>query len=166
MSYFWVSTFTVNTLTEGRGVRHVLDSQRWLSSLKKAKHFINTPRLARQVIIDVRLKGAREKSRLKEIQKKLFLALDLLRSYMKGSYSDVSPQVLITLLAGMLYFLNPMDLIFDGLPIGLLDDAQVLLLVFGVAAQELEKYRRFKDQSRGRDSSVIVDVEESGGIVV
>ena len=129
-------------------MKDVLKSTSWLDALQQAKRLLGAPRLIRQVLLETRLKGARERSRLKELQKQLFLSLDLMRAYIKGYYRDVPIQILVVLLATQLYFLNPVDLIVDMLPIGLVDDAMILMFAFAVCQGEFAKFRQFKQTSR------------------
>lgn len=127
-------------------MKDVLSSQHWLNAAARAKQLIGSPRLVRQVLLETRLKGARERGRLKELQKQLFLSLDLLRAYIKGQYKSAPLQVMIILLAAQLYFLNPVDVIVDFLPIGLMDDAIVFTCAFALCRQELAKFKRFKQE--------------------
>ena len=52
---------------------------------------------------------------------------------------------LIYLIAAILYFLNPLDVIPDMiLALGFLDDFTVISFVYGKIAEEIEKYREWK----------------------
>lgn len=112
--------------------------------MDKARSTIRSPRLIRKLLLETRLKGAREKKRLKELQKNLYLSLDLVRAYVTGSYRRVSVSSITLIVAGCLYFLNPFDVVVDWLPFGLADDAQVLLFVFATVSHELAKFQQFR----------------------
>ena len=112
--------------------------------MDKARTTVRSPRLIRKLLLETRLKGAREKKRLKELQKNLYLSLDLVRAYVTGGYRGVSVSSITLIIAGCLYFLNPFDIVVDWLPFGLADDAQVLLFVFATVSHELAKFQKFR----------------------
>jgi uncharacterized membrane protein YkvA (DUF1232 family) len=62
-------------------------------------------------------------------------------SYARGQYRTVPLKTLLTILAAMLYFLNPLDLVPDAiLGVGLMDDLAVLTWVYQAAREELDKF--------------------------
>ncbi len=64
----------------------------------------------------------------------------MVRAYAQGHY-HIPWRTLLTVLAGLLYFLNPLDLVPDVLPIlGLTDDLAVLAWVYGATAEEIKKF--------------------------
>jgi uncharacterized membrane protein YkvA (DUF1232 family) len=65
----------------------------------------------------------------------------LLKSYATGEYRDIELKNLIILIASLVYFLSPIDLMPDFLPfIGYADDIALLTFVFGSMSEELEKF--------------------------
>ncbi|CAN5379622.1 hypothetical protein BH09BAC3_BH09BAC3_13550 [soil metagenome] len=65
----------------------------------------------------------------------------LVNSYAKGHYREISVKTLLKVLAALIYFLNPIDLIPDAIfGVGLVDDLAVLTWVFGSAKDELNKF--------------------------
>ncbi len=65
----------------------------------------------------------------------------LVTSYAKGNYRDVPFKTLLKVLAAVLYFLNPIDLVPDAIVgIGLVDDLAVLTWVYTSAKDELDKF--------------------------
>jgi uncharacterized membrane protein YkvA (DUF1232 family) len=65
----------------------------------------------------------------------------LSRAYALGYYREVKLKSMILIVAAILYFVNPMDLIPDIIPItGLTDDFAVLLWVYGSIREEIEKF--------------------------
>lgn len=62
-------------------------------------------------------------------------------AYARREYTVIPWQTMITLLAALLYFINPIDLIPDVVPaLGLTDDFTVLIWVYGTAEKEIEKF--------------------------
>ncbi len=69
----------------------------------------------------------------------------LLRAHVNGRYRVKSLKFLLILVAAVIYFLNPLDLIPDFIiGIGLTDDLAVLTWVFQAAASELEAYTKWE----------------------
>jgi uncharacterized membrane protein YkvA (DUF1232 family) len=72
---------------------------------------------------------------------KIVLLGRLLKSYADGSYRHISTKNLITIIAGLLYFISPIDLIPDFLPmIGFMDDIALLTYIVRGLDEELEKF--------------------------
>lgn len=63
------------------------------------------------------------------------------QAYASGRYRDVSWKSMLIVLAAIIYFLNPIDLIPDLLPgLGLTDDFSVLLWVYNTVSREVDKF--------------------------
>jgi uncharacterized membrane protein YkvA (DUF1232 family) len=67
--------------------------------------------------------------------------LRLLRAYVKGEYRNVPPKSLILIVAGILYFLMPIDVIPDFIVgLGFIDDAAVLAWVVSTVKTVLDDF--------------------------
>ena len=65
----------------------------------------------------------------------------LTMAYASGRYRNIPIKPFLTILAALLYFLNPLDLIPDAiLGVGLMDDLAVLTWVYRSASEELDKF--------------------------
>jgi uncharacterized membrane protein YkvA (DUF1232 family) len=75
-------------------------------------------------------KAYRDRGRMGEMWETLQALLRLLTAWAKGRYRVVPWRTLVLAIAGILYFLDPLDLFPDPIPLfGYLDDAGVLALV-------------------------------------
>jgi len=75
------------------------------------------------------------------VQEKLFLMGRLTRAYATGRYRNIPWKSLLVVLAAFLYFINPLDLVPDALPVlGLSDDFSVLLWVYNSVKGEVDKF--------------------------
>jgi uncharacterized membrane protein YkvA (DUF1232 family) len=62
-------------------------------------------------------------------------------AYVSGKYRDISWKSVLIVLAAIIYFLNPIDLIPDLIPVlGLSDDFGVLLWVYTTVGSEVDKF--------------------------
>ena len=70
----------------------------------------------------------------------------LTRSYARGEYRDIDRESMIIVVAALLYFLSPVDLIPDFIPGGLVDDAAVFAFAASRLQEVLDDYIRWVDQ--------------------
>lgn len=63
------------------------------------------------------------------------------KAYTSGKYRSIPWKTVATILAAIIYFLNPLDLIPDFIPLlGLTDDFSVLVWVFNSVNMEVDKF--------------------------
>ena len=83
-------------------------------------------------------------ARFRAVREDLRLLISLLQAYYRGEYTDVSKRTLVTIAAGVLYFLMPLDVIPDFLlGLGLADDAAVIGYVIAAVRGEIDAYRTY-----------------------
>lgn len=83
-----------------------------------------------------------------EIFKYLMAMIRLITAFAERRYRQVDVASLITILAAVIYFVSPIDLIPDFIPgAGLIDDAAVLSFVLGKLRKELDAFIQWE---RGR----------------
>ena len=70
---------------------------------------------------------------------------DLVKSYAKKEYTEVSPKVIAAIVSSFLYLVKKKDLISDNLPIiGLLDDIAVAAVALKMVEPELKAFSEWK----------------------
>ena len=112
----------------------------------KAKELIKDPVKTRKTIEEAIIKAEKVKGPLEKVWSHLQLMFSLVRDYFKGNYKTVPTGSLIAIIAGILYFLSPVDVIPDLIPIvGYIDDVFVLGVVFAQVQSDLDKYKLWKD---------------------
>lgn len=85
------------------------------------------------------------KSALGNVWEQLQLLFSLAKDYPSGAYTAIPKTTMISVLAALLYFISPLDLVPDFLVgLGFLDDAVILGFVFKKVSQELKKYQDWK----------------------
>jgi uncharacterized membrane protein YkvA (DUF1232 family) len=81
-----------------------------------------------------------------EISNKFYLIGRLLKAQATGKY-QLPLRMIIILLAAIIYFINPIDLIPDFIPgLGLTDDLAVLTWVYRISADELERFENWEKE--------------------
>jgi uncharacterized membrane protein YkvA (DUF1232 family) len=116
----------------------------FLIALKKATRFAGKPGRLLNL-------GAQLASKLRTVdwksvstaaaKEKINILARLIRAYATGEYREVPWKAVLVVVAAILYFLNPIDLIPDLLPIvGLSDDFAVLVWVYNSVGSEINKF--------------------------
>ncbi len=76
--------------------------------------------------------------------KKVVLFIKMLQSYVSGEYRNIPLRTIVAIVAGLLYFINPFDLIPDMIPgIGMLDDLAVMMWVTSIIDKDIKDYEAF-----------------------
>lgn len=84
---------------------------------------------------------------LERYAKDLLLLMSLVKDYYQGNYRDIPYKTISAAVVGLLYVLNPIDLIPDFIPfIGQVDDALVLKFCLKLMEKDLLKYKTWKNE--------------------
>ncbi|MFS0826149.1 YkvA family protein [Pseudomonas phoenicis] len=90
---------------------------------------------------------ARKGPKLGKMRDDLRLMQSLCLAWWRGEYRAISTRALVTIVAGLLYFVSPIDAIPDWiLGVGFLDDIAVLGWVMKTVADELARFREWRDR--------------------
>jgi uncharacterized membrane protein YkvA (DUF1232 family) len=82
-----------------------------------------------------------------EALSKVPLMISMIRSYITQEYTVVSPKVIVTLLAAIIYLLKGKDLIPDNIPVaGYADDLAVFVAAFMINEPELAAYAQWRGE--------------------
>lgn len=89
---------------------------------------------------------ARKGPRIDQLREDVKLLQSLCLAWWRGEYRAISPKALVTIVAGLLYFVSPIDAIPDWLlGVGFLDDIAVLGWVLKTVADELARFKAWRD---------------------
>lgn len=100
---------------------------------------------------------------LQRYAKDLLLLFSLAKDYYQGNYRDIPYKTISAAVVGLLYVINPIDIIPDFIPfIGQVDDALVLGFCLKLIQKDLLQYKAWKnDQSENKPSEKIANSETS-----
>lgn len=119
---------------------------RMVRYLSLAKRVIRQGRLP-AVLMAVARKRSAKGGLLKGLAEDLELFQALCIAWWKGEYRHLGKPALVAVVAALLYFLAPLDVIPDWIPgLGFLDDLAVLGWVMRTWADELEAFRQWRDR--------------------
>lgn len=119
--------------------------KRFSSSKTKASELVKDKEKIKKKLNEAYEKANKNKENMGSIWDQFQLLLSLAKDYFNGSYKDISKNSVLAIVAGMLYFLSPVDLIPDFiLGFGLIDDVFILGLVIKQVALDIQKYQKWK----------------------
>lgn len=123
---------------------NTLNNRFFQGALQKAARILGKPgRLA--LLLATFVRKLKQTNFTKEdsvlVKEKFFTLGRLLRAYAQGEYRTVPWKSLLLIVAAILYFINPIDVIPDLLPIiGLSDDFAVLFMVYKSIGDDIDKF--------------------------
>jgi uncharacterized membrane protein YkvA (DUF1232 family) len=78
----------------------------------------------------------------------------LLRAYIQKDYQDIPWKSIILVIAGIIYFVSPFDLIPDFLPGGFIDDSAILAFVIKQIKVDLDNFMAWEVGQTDDESSI------------
>ncbi|XJZ28276.1 YkvA family protein [Bacillota bacterium Lsc_1132] len=122
------------------------DLQKWQEyNQMKAKEYLNKPKKTERLLTKALKKAMNHRDSLGNAWDKLKLLTDLVRTYTKGEYRNVSPATILTVIGAIIYFVSPVDLVPDFIAgLGLFDDAAVIGFTLKRISSELEAFKEWQ----------------------
>jgi len=121
-----------------------LNNQFFQAALQKASRILGKPgRLILLLVTMVRKLNHTDftKGDSALVKEKFFTLGRLLRAYAQGEYREIPWKSLLLIVAAILYFINPIDVIPDLMPlVGLTDDFAVLFMVYKSIGGDIDKF--------------------------
>jgi uncharacterized membrane protein YkvA (DUF1232 family) len=132
----------MRTITEEEARKSILEEAEKIRDLDVKKVLDNEEKIYEKV------SGSSSLSRFLGDFKELF---SMVKDYWRGGYRDVPFWTIGSIVAVLIYVLNPLDLVPDYIPIvGLLDDTAVISTCLAMVGLDLKKYRKWKNRKTGR----------------
>ncbi|HLF33445.1 MAG TPA: YkvA family protein [Cyclobacteriaceae bacterium] len=116
---------------------YIKDAEEKAGKADALKDIINN---AFQKVMDIN----KSSEQLSALTKKVLLFVKMIQSYISGDYQNIPLRTIVTIVASLLYFINPFDIIPDMIPgMGLLDDLAILMWVAGNVDKDIKDYEEF-----------------------
>ncbi|MEH7452173.1 YkvA family protein [Gottfriedia acidiceleris] len=131
--------------------------------LKKASSYLGNKEKSTNLLKKAAKLAPDKKGALGEAWGKVNLFIDLFKSYINGSYRDISTKSILTVIGALIYFVSPIDAIPDFIVgLGFLDDATILAYTFKQINKDIERYKIWKENNNEKDDLTnLVEIEES-----
>ena len=119
---------------------------------KKAKHrasgILNDPKRLRRLAAAAmaKVKELRnDTDGMHTLKEQVNTFVRMIRAYQSGDYQRTPWKSLLLITAGIIYFVSPLDLIPDFIPVlGFMDDITVLLWILNSVGKDVEKYEEWE----------------------
>ena len=110
--------------------------------LDRARRLVRDPAALDDLAQHARAKATGSSNgRIRELGDRIKLLGRLVRAYANSTYREISVGNIVLIVAAILYFVTPIDLIPDAVPgAGLMDDATVLAFVLAKLELELDRF--------------------------
>jgi uncharacterized membrane protein YkvA (DUF1232 family) len=132
-------------------ISKVLQSIFFRKATGKAGKIVGNSFLILKLLKDALTKASESgngKGMVEVILKKVTLFGRLIKAYVKGDYRELPTGSLVKILAALIYFVSPIDLLPDLLPIvGLSDDMALLVWVGNSLANDFSKFEEWEKTS-------------------
>lgn len=85
------------------------------------------------------------KKKFSEVQNEITTLITMVTDSVRGSYKGLGKKNLLMIVAGLIYLINPLDIVPDFIfGIGFADDLSVLVYIISKLSEEMAKYRFWK----------------------
>ncbi len=116
-------------------------------SAEEAQKLLKDKAKTKSTVNEAEKKAQSVRGSLEKVWHHLQLMFSLVKDYTKGNYKEIPTKSIALVIGAILYFLMPVDLIPDFIPVfGYLDDVAVIGLVIKQISIDLEKYEKWKQQ--------------------
>ena len=124
-------------------------------SQRSASAILNDKSKASVTVESALGKAVSNRSDLEGVWDKMVLLLAVSKDFINGNYTTIPKRSIVAILGGLVYFLSPIDVVPDFVPVlGFIDDIFVLNLVYKQVLKDLEEYKIWKD---GQGKIVSID---------
>lgn len=125
----------------------------------KANEYLKDKKKSLGLLNEALQKATIHQSALGETWEKLQLLFGVFRDWINGNYKELPTRSLIMIVLGIVYFVSPIDGIFDYIPFaGFVDDAAVAGFVISQVSVDLERYKLWKKQVESEKDPAVEEI--------
>ena len=118
--------------------------------LPRAKKIVSDPERMEKLVKES-FSILKSKGKLAEVRREGLLLWKLAKDTVTGRYRGLKKRNLFLIVAGLMYLVNPMDIVPDFLlAIGFADDVAVLMYVFKKLDKEIKAYEAWRDEEEAQ----------------
>lgn len=89
------------------------------------------------------------KKRVNGFLERIRTMLRMLRAYISGEYRQIPWKSLLMIIGSLIYFMMPLDLIPDFIPVtGFADDISIIFLVFNAINEDIEAFLEYEESKK------------------
>lgn len=115
---------------------------------RRAEEYASDPRKVSGLLEDAERKAERNRHRLEKILDGLHSLFRLIGAWLRGRYHVVPWRTMVLSIAAVIYFVNPLDIVPDFLPMfGFLDDAGVLAFVLQSIRKDIDRFLEWEQSA-------------------
>ena len=135
----------------------LLNSRAYDKARSLVDELLNSPERLSNMLSNAQAKLVKHKSgRIGELMDLILACFRLLKCYVTGEYRDISFESLALILASIVYFVMPLDVLPDFiLGMGLLDDAALLGWMLKAVSDDLKRFIEWENNGK----PVVIDIE-------
>lgn len=117
---------------------------------RKAERMLGSHSRLNKLLRQATARMKKRRSRLQNVLNELELLIRMVRAYAGGTYRRLPQKAILGMVAALIYFINPFDIIPDFVTgLGFLDDAAVVGLVIKSFQDEIELFRQYLSAQTG-----------------
>jgi len=125
---------------------NVEESSTYQSAKSRASGYANDPERLNDLLDKATSKARTRRGPLSQVWDSLMACLRLLRAYAAGSYRDIPWSSLLSIIAAVIYFVMPLDLIPDFiLSFGFIDDAALFAWILSSLKADIEQFLEWEN---------------------
>lgn len=129
-------------------------SDAYRQSRRKADEYKTDPEKLSSLLQNAQKKAQGKRGKLKEVWDQLQAGFRLIKAYAKGEYREIPWSSMGLLIASVAYFVMPVDLVLDWLPLaGYLDDAALLAWTFQSIARDIDAFLLWEAEQPAREDT-------------
>ena len=118
----------------------------------KAKKLLENKEQLKELLGSAQKKAKRKKEQMKSVWVDLQTLLCLLKAWKKGQYKEVPWRTILYAATAICYFVNPIDLIPDFIPItGFLDDITIITFVINSLKEDLNRFLAWEEKNESEE---------------